>query len=201
MKKIIFVMIVACLSAFSVQAKWGVQAGATFTTQNLLDYDGPNVFHTATGRLAGITYDVNFGLGLGMNTGLLFIKRNIEQESSSSKALYRYSSIEFPINLKYQIPFPVIFPFVMGGPYIDYGRRQKQWGHKVSYDTWRDRMGGGFTFGAGVDIFKTIRVMYQCDWGVNSFIQPGTDGSGSPLRTGLYRAETRGSRVSIGILF
>ena len=200
-------MIVTCLSASGAQAKWGFQAGANFTTHKSLkslNEIGPNVFHTATGYSAGFIYDLNLGLGLGVNTGLMFIKRNIEHESSGSKTLDRYSSIELPVNLKYQISLPIVSPFIIGGPYFDYGLRKKQWGYKIDYGNWRDKMSGGFTLGVGVDLVKTIRAIYQCDWGVNSFKKPGHEkfgSSSSSLVPVPYRAKTLGSRISIGVFF
>jgi len=37
MKKIIFAMMFVCLSVSMVQAQWGVQAGANFTTHKLFN--------------------------------------------------------------------------------------------------------------------------------------------------------------------
>ena len=122
-----------------------------------------NKFSLTAGYSAGITSDVNFGLGLGINTGLLFIQRNIEHENGSLKVTDHCSSLELPLNLKYQIKLPTISPFAIGGPYLDFGLGRKQWGHKTDYEKWSHRMSGGFTLGVGADIFKSVRVMYQYD--------------------------------------
>jgi hypothetical protein len=204
MKKTIFAVLAVCLFAAQAQAQWGIQAGVNVTThQKFNNDDGPDTFQANAGYFVGATCDLKLFSDdhVGLNTGLLFVQRNVGQEKKGVKSTDRYSSLELPVNLKVQIPLPVVSPFVMGGIYFDYGLQKKQWGYTVDYDLWGGRLSGGFTLGAGVDISKTFRLTYQYDWGVNSFMHSDVDRNGPSSQPDPYTAKNRGHRMAFGILF
>ncbi len=201
MKKIILSAF-ACLLAFGVsaQGKWGIQAGANFTDLKLSEVSmSDDMFSRATGYSAGLTYDINLPLGLGINTGLLFIQRKVESEvaqlgGDGSKTFEnRYSSLELPLNVKYRFMLPVVTPFIIAGPYLDCGLWAKQDGRKMDYGDDLERFTWGMTVGAGVDVFRHIRVMYQYDWGL-------TDLSAREAMDNIT-TKPRSQRLTLGILF
>lgn len=194
MKKCIIV-IAAVFCTLGAHAQWGLQGGATFSTFKLSDVSNmSDKLKTSTGYTAGLTYDIGLPLGLGINTGLLFIQRNVEQDGTTGEVLDRFSSLELPLNLKYKFPLPAVTPFVVAGPYLDCGIWAKQGGKKVSYGEDLERFSWGFAMGAGVDLVKTVRVMYQYDWGLTN-LNKETDAQA------YFKAKNRSHRISLGILF
>ncbi len=199
MKKLV-IAIAACVCALSASAQWGIQAGANFSTLDNASISGA-FLKTATGYSAGLTYDAKLFLGLGLNTGLHFIQRNVEEREVPTGGtggdldfLNRFSSLELPLNLKYQLHSPLISPFVIGGPYIDCGLWAQSNGEKLSYGDELNRFNFGVTLGLGVDIVKHLRVMYQYDWGL-------TDIAADKDWAGYFDGNNRSHRVSVGILF
>ncbi len=201
MKKFI-IAFAATFISLGASAQLGIQAGLNFTDLKLSDVTmSKDMFSSSTGWTAGLTYDVGLPLGLGINTGLLFIQRNVGEQDATvgtddpneRTALHRYSSLEIPLNLKYTFGLlPIVKPFVMAGPYMDCGIWNSQDGVKWDYGDRLNRITWGFTLGAGVDVVKHLRVMYQYDWGLTSLT---TDEWSKATR------KSRTNRISLGILF
>ncbi len=197
MKKII-VTCITCLLVLSAsaQGRLGIQAGATFTDLKLSDASmDKDMFDSKTGFLAGITYDLKLVGPLSLNTGLFYVQRSVKEDGSATgdpSSTDRFSSIELPANLKFTFPLPVVNPFVIAGPYLDCGVSAKAGGKKLDYGDDLNRFNYGLAFGAGVDLFKRIRVMYQYDLGLSDMTTSVAD---------AIKTKPRGSRISAAILF
>ncbi len=189
-----------CLAALGARAQWGVQVGATFTNLKLSDVAMSKDFlSTRTGFSAGITYDFKVIWGLGVNTGLLFVQRNVKERAPEVGGevemdfVNRYSSIEIPVNLKYTFRMlPVVKPFVMAGVYFDCGVGATERDQKVTYGETLNRLGSGLLLGAGADLLGHLRVMYQYDLGLSDLVPD----SWSNIKT-----MNRGHRLSVGVFF
>jgi hypothetical protein len=194
MKKLIFTFAAACLFALGARAQWVMVAGADFSDFKLSDaaHLGAKL-ESSTGYTFGVTRDFNFPMGLGIHTGLQFVQRNARLDDGVNENLDRYSSLEVPLNLKYRFNLLVAEPFLVGGPYVDYGLWAKQGGEKIKYGDDVKRVSWGMTLGAGVDVFKRLRIMYQYDWGLTE-VKLGD-------MVDAATSKARGNRVTVGILF
>ncbi len=191
MKKIIFA-IAATLCTLGANAQFGIQAGANFTDLKLSDVSMSEDFiSSATGYSVGVTYDFDLILGLGINTGLVFIQRNVKADYDGNKSLDRFSSLELPLNAKYTFElFPLVKPFAIAGPYVDCGL----WSNNgASYGDELHRFTWGMTLGAGVDLLKHLRVMYQYDWGLSSLTADNV--------ANAVKSKARSNRITLGVLF
>ncbi|MDR2885824.1 MAG: PorT family protein [Rikenellaceae bacterium] len=121
-------------------------AGANFTDLKLSDVEFSDEFvKSATGYSFGLTYDIDLALGLGVNTGLVFIQHNVKFDDDSS------------------------------------------------YGDGLNRFSWGLAIGAGVDIVKVVRVMYQYDWGLSSLTADNVERA--------VNSKARSNRITVGILF
>lgn len=193
MKKYI-IALAATIMTLGASAQWGIQAGANFTDIKVSDVElSKDFFKSSTGYTAGLTFDYGLPLGLGINTGLLFIQRNIKMDDGTNTALDRFSSLELPLNLKYTLHTPLVAPFAIAGPYMDCGLWAQSDGEKLKYGDDLDRITWGLTIGAGVDIVSHLRVMYQYDWGLSNLSAKDVSDA--------VKTKARTHRISVGLLF
>ncbi len=196
MKKLILIAATLLLTlAGAAQGKWGIQGGATFST---LKFDkGSSVadkLETKSGFTLGLTYDFDLLGSLGINTGLHYVGRNVEHGGPDHTAMFKYASLELPLNVKLTLPLPVVHPFLMAGPYLDMGLSAKSGDEKIKFGDELKRFNYGIALGAGVDVLRTIRVIYQYDLGLSSM----NTSAQSALKTDV---KSRSHRVSVGIMF
>ncbi len=200
MKKAILIL-AGTLLCYAAQAQWGVQAGLTFNNLKRGDVStADDMFHKSTGFLAGVTYDLNLIMGLGINTGLLYVQRNVKEENQmvgtdtdNPPANDRFSNLELPLNLKYTFNIiPIVKPFATAGVYVDCGIGGKVLGKSIDYGETYNRWSSGLLLGLGVDVIKHIRVMYQYDMGLSDM---------TPSAWDQTKVTSRTHRLSLGFIF
>jgi hypothetical protein len=101
----------------------GVKAGVPFTDAFSGDTYGtsPNIFRSTSGDtsyLVGPTGEIHLILGLSVEADALYrpLHLNVENASGNPVADHSYASWEFPILAKWRFPFPVLKPYIEGGP-------------------------------------------------------------------------------------
>lgn len=101
----------------------GIKAGFPFTDAFSTDSYGnvPNAFtsfNDGGGYLVGPMGEVHLPLGLSVEADALYRPMNLKVVGSSGVTTQHssYSSWEFPILAKWRFPFPVLKPYIEGGP-------------------------------------------------------------------------------------
>lgn len=193
MKKIVILIIALLLTlGAAAQGRLGIEAGATFSTLKFDDNSSlGDKYNTKTGHLFGLTYDFDLIGPLGIHTALTYIRRNVEYDGSAGKATFHSSSLELPLNLKVTLPVPIVRPYLLLGPYLDYGLEKKQLDRQVKMN----RFNYGITLGAGVNILGTLRVSYLYDLGLSEL---GTSANDAIFDSD---AKNRSHRLSVGVMF
>lgn len=101
----------------------GVKAGVPFTNAFSGNTYGasPNIFRSTPGDtsfLVGPMGEVHLILGLSVEADALYRPLHLNVENAAGNPLddHSYASWEFPILAKWRFPFPVLKPYIEGGP-------------------------------------------------------------------------------------
>jgi len=152
-----FSLLCACLllgagasSSFAAQlVSVGVKAGVPFTNAFSGDTYGttPNIFRSTSGDtsyIVGPMGEIHLILGLSVEADALYrpLHLNVQDGSGNPLADHSYASWEFPILAKWRFPFPVLKPYLEGGPSF-----------RAIGDTASNYLSNdGITFGVGLEL-------------------------------------------------
>lgn len=196
MKKMLILaaaLLVLAGTCASAQGRWGLQGGLTFSTIKFEKNSSvEEKYNTRTGWLMGLTYDADLLSSVGIQTGLTFVQRNVEHNAQAQSTTFKTASLELPLNVKVTLPVPVVNPYLLAGPYLDFSLDpRKRFDDQVKFN----RFNYGIALGAGVNILGTLRVIYQYDLGLSKL---GTSTSDAIFNSD---AKNRSHRLSVGVMF
>lgn len=164
----------------------GVKAGFPFSDSFQSDTYGTTVLRYHSGSsggeyIVGPMGEVHLPLGLSVEADALYRPLNFKVSAVSPLGATvqdsSYSSWEFPILAKWRVPFPVLKPYIEGGPSF-----RAVGGHAGDYLS-----NDGLTFGVGVELrISRVRVGPEI-----RFTHWGSDASGAP-NAGIISAQNQG---------
>lgn len=140
----------------NAQAKLGLTAGIRFDRLERTNYNGTSVWgddHNITGYYFGVKTDLNTPGGFGLDIGLNFCNRNINNDSKWG--------MELPINLKFNInAVPMFRPYLLAGVsaytnFEDIHFHEDLWGDSES---WTERVEYALNLGVGVTLAGHLQV-------------------------------------------
>jgi len=161
MKSVRFVLIFAALltvSTVGAQVRFGVKGGVNLSNAK---FDGGATLKSENiaGYYLGPSLEAMLGRGgLGLDLALLYSRKGFDSDEYNTVA---NSYLEVPVNLKFKLGLPLVNPYVIAGPYIDFCV-----GGKKAWDTVKDletqlktkSFGAGLNFGLGVELFSKFQV-------------------------------------------
>ena len=128
MKKILLVSLAMILAVSVAFSQFGIKGGINLGTFGGADktQDGADP-KTRLGLAGGISYKIGFIAGLSIQPEVMYIQKGAIYEASLSQGNYSISRkgtikgdyIDIPVLVKFNLPIPVLSPYVEGG--VSYG--------------------------------------------------------------------------------
>jgi Outer membrane protein beta-barrel domain len=128
MKKILLVSLAMLLAVSAAFSQFGIKGGIDLGTFSGADKsrDGVDPTHE-TGFAGGISYRIGLIAGLAIQPEVMYIQKGAVYKTDVSDGIYSTSQqatlkidyIEIPVLIKFNIPLPVVSPYIEGG--VSYG--------------------------------------------------------------------------------
>jgi hypothetical protein len=128
MKKILLVSLVMLLAVSMAFSQFGIKGGINLATVGGADKQLGGVDpKTRLGLAGGISYKIGLIAGLSIQPEVMYIQKGAVYEVSMSQGNYSMSQkvtlkgdyIDIPVLLKFNLPIPVLSPYIEGG--VSYG--------------------------------------------------------------------------------
>jgi opacity protein-like surface antigen len=132
MKKILLVSLATLLAVSVAFSQFGIKGGMNFSTVGGDDKSvntpaGKLDPKTKAGFVGGISYRIGLIMGLSIQPEVLYVQKGAIYEANLSagnyfmndKATFTNNYIDIPILAKYNLPIPLLSPYIEGG--VEYG--------------------------------------------------------------------------------
>jgi len=152
---ILFVLTTALtVTTAQAQVRFGVKGGVNLSNarfDDAADFKSKSV----SGYYLGPTIEAMLGQGgLGVDVALLYSNKGFRFKSDEQNGNVKNSYIEVPANLKFKLGLPLVNPYVVAGPYIDF-----RVGGKETWEVIKAKsFGAGLNFGIGVQLVNALQI-------------------------------------------
>ena len=194
-RRVLIMMLVVLFTSVAAQAqlKFGLTAGMRFDRLKEVKKTGSSILgddYNMNGYYVGLKLDLNTPVGFGVDLGVNFCNRNINDDNEWG--------MEVPINLKYNINIlPVVKPYLLAGVGC-YANFDDIHYYVDSYgsESWIERMEYSLNLGFGVTLVNHIQVglTYQLPIGTYYYYYDDFD-------TGSYGKRASNWVASVAYLF
>ena len=156
---VLLVMMIFVTSTANAQVRFGAKFGFNIASvkfnQDVLNSDNITGFHV------GPTLEGMFGKGgVGIDLAVLYSQKGFDSDVDKVKNGF----IEVPVNLKFKLGFPLVNPYIAGGPYVAFRVTGDEiWNVRDNTSGIIDQVkaqsfGAGLNFSAGAEVFNHLQV-------------------------------------------
>jgi len=170
MKSFKYLLIIIALfvaTTLQAQVRFGAKGGVNIARAEFKKdaFNSKNI----TGFHVGPVIEAMFGQGgIGFDAALLYIQKGFDSDDETVKNSY----LEVPLNMKFKFGTPIVNPYVLAGPYLNFRiAGDKVWNVLENTDGIKEQVkarsfGAGLNFGAGAEVFGRLQVGLNYSWGL-----------------------------------